>query len=78
MNTTTADIETCPHCGGIHNGRCHRIKAIEYHENGTVKRIEYHSEPRSFDWQDIEPVVMNPDIRWHVPPDMRSPSVSFA
>lgn len=26
----------------IHHGPCPRIKAIEYHPNGTVKRIEYH------------------------------------
>lgn len=32
----------CPHCGFGHTGSCPRIKAIEYHQNGTVKRVEYH------------------------------------
>ncbi len=35
---------TCGHCGCVHvNQQCPRIKAIEYHPNGTVKRIEYHT-----------------------------------
>lgn len=32
----------CSHCGFWHQGACLRIKAIEYHSNGTVKRVEYH------------------------------------
>lgn len=33
----------CPHCGRntLHLGPCPNIKAIEYHPNGTIKRIEY-------------------------------------
>lgn len=31
----------CPHCGNIHQGKCPLVRAIEYHENGTIKRIEY-------------------------------------
>ncbi len=39
-------IGTCPHCSGpfnavYHTGACPRIKAIEYHPNGTLKRIEF-------------------------------------
>lgn len=33
----------CPHCGYGHTGTCPRIKAVEYHQDGTVKRVEYHS-----------------------------------
>lgn len=33
--------QSCEHCGVIHAGPCPRIKAIEYHETGTIKRIEY-------------------------------------
>lgn len=29
------------HCGNIHTGQCPRVKAIEYHKNGRVKRVEY-------------------------------------
>lgn len=25
-----------------HQGTCQRIKSIEYHENGIVRRVEYH------------------------------------
>lgn len=34
----------CPHCGNSPHlaGICPRISAIEYHENGTIKRVEYH------------------------------------
>lgn len=40
----------CPHCSGpfsatIHSGACPRVKAIEYHPDGAVKRVELHPEP---------------------------------
>lgn len=40
--TTTAPTAwtTCAHCGRIHATTCPRIAAIEYHECGTVKRVE--------------------------------------
>jgi hypothetical protein len=39
-------VGQCVHCGNFHPGVvCPRVKAIEYFENGTVKRVEYH-EPR--------------------------------
>lgn len=31
----------CEHCGLVHETTCPRIKAIEYHENGIVKRVEF-------------------------------------
>lgn len=31
----------CPHCGNIHQHKCPLVKAIEYHQGGTVKRVEY-------------------------------------
>lgn len=31
----------CTHCGMYHSGICPKIKSIEYHENGNVKKIEY-------------------------------------
>ncbi len=42
---TTTDINmpsACPHCGVGHIGTCPKIRAIEYHPDGTVKRIEFH------------------------------------
>lgn len=40
----------CQHCSGpfqivLHSGPCPRIKAIEYHPNGAVKRIEFKEAP---------------------------------
>lgn len=34
-------MQSCRHCGAYHPGRCPRIKAIEYHKDGSVKRVEY-------------------------------------
>jgi hypothetical protein len=31
----------CQHCGFVHNHTCPRVKAIEYYENGLIKRIEF-------------------------------------
>ncbi len=41
-DTAAQDFYFCGHCGMYHNGTCPKIKAIEYHPDGTVKRIEYH------------------------------------
>jgi len=34
--------ENCQHCGAIHETTCPRIRSIEYHETGAIKRIEFH------------------------------------
>jgi len=40
---TATDLKMCQHCGLLpHIGLCPKIKAIEYHQNGTIKRVEYH------------------------------------
>lgn len=44
----------CETCGIDHPGQCPRIKAIEYHENGTIKRIEYFEE--------------RPQVKFELPP----------
>jgi hypothetical protein len=38
----TWTVGICPYCGFWHTGMCSRIKAIEYHENGMIRRIEFH------------------------------------
>lgn len=43
----------CPYCGFGHTGTCHRVKAIEYYPDGSVKRVELH-EP--------QPVILGSDI----------------
>lgn len=42
MVIVTNQADWCPHCGCIHSTTCPRIKAIEYGENGMIKRIEFH------------------------------------
>jgi hypothetical protein len=47
MNTSTTKLEDeCPWCSGIiHYGSpCPRVKAIEYHPNGMIKRVEFKDE----------------------------------
>lgn len=41
--TDAGTYRVCPHCGGmaIHMGPCPNIKAIEYHPDGSIKRVEY-------------------------------------
>ena len=36
----------CPHCGMGHGAVCPRIKAVEYHADGTIKRVEYFDPPQ--------------------------------
>jgi hypothetical protein len=33
----------CQYCGQNHEFRCPQVKAIEYFENGTVKRVEFYT-----------------------------------
>ena len=48
--TEFGNLIQCGHCGLWHTGLCQRIKSIEYHENGTVKRVEYHPDSPWFYW----------------------------
>lgn len=37
----------CPYCSGgssqmYHGGTCPKVKSIEYYENGTIKKVEFH------------------------------------
>jgi hypothetical protein len=41
---TTAAIEPdgkCRFCGKFHGVQCPDVRAIEYYENGSIKRVEY-------------------------------------
>ena len=40
--------QPCEYCGFIHilPGVCPRVKAFEYHSNGTLKRVEFHEPPQ--------------------------------
>lgn len=34
-------LRPCQHCGSYHGPLCPAIKAIEYHADGSLKRIEF-------------------------------------
>lgn len=36
------ETPACQHCGLIHSSTCPRIKAIDYFQDGTIKRVEFH------------------------------------
>jgi hypothetical protein len=43
------DKECCPYCSNesfkvYHPGKCPKVKSIEYHENGTIKKVEFFEE----------------------------------
>ena len=44
---TSVTFPACPWCSDHHSGRCPMVKAIEYHPNGTVKRVEFVSDERN-------------------------------
>lgn len=55
---------SCPYCGGSHATTCHLIKAIEYHANGAIKRVEFktaHDWPQQVSTQQVYP-YQNPII----------------
>jgi hypothetical protein len=37
----------CPYCSQypysfvVHSGKCPKVKSIEYHNNGTIKKVEF-------------------------------------
>jgi transcriptional regulator with XRE-family HTH domain len=33
--------EVCPNCHGIHTRACPRVRSVEYHDGGQLKRVEY-------------------------------------
>jgi hypothetical protein len=44
VNNTTAYywMVLCQWCGFTHSGVCPRVKAISYHPDGRIARIEFH------------------------------------
>lgn len=60
-NVSTA----CPHCGMHHATTCPLVKAIEYHPDGSVKRVEFKT---ATDWPQAN----------YEQPEWQSPIVSAA
>jgi hypothetical protein len=61
MSETTAAVDSkCLWCGATqHAGVCPSVKSIEYHENGTVKRVEF---------RDAPPLMLGGMQPWPYPP----------
>ena len=62
-SSTYVSMSTCQHCGNVHTGQCPRVKSIEYHKNGKVKRVEYF---------DMQPAVSVPFVQTE-PSHLRPP-----
>lgn len=71
--STFVPMSTCKHCGNIHTGQCPRVKAIEYHKNGKVKRVEY------FDMQPAMGVPFMPDsaLMWKTGTTIDKPTAEW-
>ena len=67
MSTSAATIPTCPHCGAAHRTTCPLVKAIEYHPNGQIKRIEF---------RDPQPMVTGPHQQPFAPPFWQDPIIA--
>jgi len=57
MNTTWPTPNACRWCGSYHNTACPKVKAIEYHRDGSVKRVEFHDQPTALPTVEITQTI---------------------
>ncbi len=43
MSSAMPDPFKCQWCGGFHQTKCPMVKAIEYNQDGTTKRVEFYA-----------------------------------
>ena len=65
IGSSSSSSPKCLHCGLIHETTCPKIKAIEYHENGIIKRVEFFSATENYIPYTPMPVPSEP---WPVVP----------
>lgn len=41
--TAVEATEACRYCGSLHVGMCPKVSAIDYYEDGSIKRVEFHA-----------------------------------
>jgi hypothetical protein len=46
----------CQWCGMIHVARCPLVRALEYFDNGMLKRVEFH-DPLPINWDALRPLT---------------------
>lgn len=56
--SNAAQSDKCRYCGNYHGPLCPDVKAIEYHPNGTVKRVEFKTAA------DYPQVVTHGNLMW--------------
>jgi len=44
-STGSNDPVRCQWCGTFHSTKCHLVKAVEFHPDGSVKRVEFYEPP---------------------------------
>jgi len=65
----TCAVTVCKYCNGTHAALCPMIKAIEYFENGTVKRVEFKTQQDYY----LQPIPMGGQ---HIPIPNITPSIA--
>ena len=48
-NWPQTGVGACGWCSNNHTGQCPRVQEIEYHPNGTVKRVVLHKFVQGYD-----------------------------
>ncbi len=66
--------DNCKFCGVVHGVQCPAVKAIEYYENGAIKRVEYKTAP-DFPPASSYPYVING--RWYEGPRLTGVANSY-
>jgi len=41
--TAATSNRHCAYCGKEHPGKCPLVKSYEYHQDGTIKRVEFYA-----------------------------------
>lgn len=47
MTTSAINPSPCRYCGMHHAAKCSLVKAMEYHPDGSLKRVEFYEPTRS-------------------------------
>lgn len=64
MTTSSAIPQTCDYCGAHHLfTTCPRIRSIEYHESGAIKRVEFHGPRYVYDGQGDFSVALDESVK---------------
>lgn len=71
--TALPDPSACRYCGMHHGPTCHTVKAIEYYQDGSIKRVEFKA---SGDY--AQAVQSIPTVWPYNPPQVPTNTTGFA